>query len=55
MNTELMMYALADAEKYWRHKRRQVINKECDLYTEDECTAKMREYRSEYKRLCTRN
>jgi len=51
MNTELMLYALADAEKFWRHKRRQVINGECTLYTEDECTAKMREYRAEYKRL----
>ena len=46
MNTELMLYALADAEKFWRH-----INGECTLYTEDECTAKMREYRAEYKRL----
>lgn len=43
-----MMYALADAEKYWRHKRREVRNNECELFTEEECTNKMREYHNEY-------
>ena len=51
MNNELMMYALADAEKFWRHKRREVRNKECMLYTEEECTNKMKEYHDEYVRL----
>ncbi len=51
MNTELMMYALADAEKFWRHKRREVKSGDCTLYTEDECTAKMNEYHEEYVRV----
>ena len=51
MNTELMMYALADAEKFWRQKRREVKSGECGLYTEEECTAKMKEYHEEYVRL----
>ena len=32
MNKELMLYALADAEKFWRHKRREVRTGECELY-----------------------
>ena len=43
---ELLHYALADAEKYWRHKRCQVKSGECDLYTEDECTDRMKSYHS---------
>ena len=48
MNQELMMYALADAEKFWRHKRREVREGVCKLYTEEECTERMKEYRKEY-------
>ena len=45
---ETVHYALADAEKFWRHKRRQVQSGECDRYTEDECTDRMKHYRSLY-------
>ena len=51
MNKELMLYALADAEKFWRHKRREVRNGECELYNEEFCTNKMKEYHEEYVRL----
>ena len=50
---ELMMYALADAEKFWRHKRREVRNNQCTLYTEDECTERMKVYHEEYVRYTT--
>ena len=51
MNTELMLSALADAEKFWLHKRRQVKSGECDLYNEEFCTRKMKEYHAEWERL----
>ena len=51
MDVELMMYALADAEKFWRHKRREVRAGECELYTEEECTERMKEYHKEYVKL----
>ena len=51
MSNELMMYALADAEKFWRYKRREVRNKQCTLYTEEECTERMKEYHNEWERL----
>ena len=48
---ETISYALADAEKYWRHKRREVKSGDCDLYTEDDCTDRMKTYRSLYNDL----
>jgi len=51
MNKDLMMYALADAEKFWRHKRREVRSGDCELYSEEFCTNKMKEYHEEYVRM----
>ena len=48
---DLLSYACADAEKFWRHKRRQVKSGECDLYTEDECTDHMKNYNALYQQL----
>ena len=50
-NKELILYALADAEKYWRQRRRKVQLGEDSLYTVGECTQKMYEYRNEFNRL----
>ena len=48
---ELLTYALADAEKFWRHKRREVAAGQCDLYSESECTSKMKSYRLLFNNL----
>ena len=45
---ETLQYALADAEKYWRHKRREVQSGQCDLYTSEDCTERMKHYRTLY-------
>ena len=49
--SEVLYYACADAEKYWRHVRRQVRSGDNTLYTEEECTIKMKEYHSLYTQL----
>ena len=48
---ETLHYALADAEKFWRHKRRQVKSGECDLYTEQDCTDHMKHYNALYNQI----
>ena len=48
---EILYYACADAEKYWRHVRRQVKSGENTLYTEDECTKKMKQYHDMWEEL----
>ena len=48
---ETLYCACADAEKFWRHTRREVKSGQCDLYTEQDCTDRMKHYHSMWERL----
>ena len=48
---ETLYYACADGEKFWRYKRREVKAGQCDRYTEQDCTARMKHYHSMWSRL----
>ena len=48
---ETLYYACADAEKYWRHTRKQVKSGNNTLYTEDDCTVNMKKFHGMWEKL----